>query len=214
MSLPVGLREQKKARTRADLVDAAYALVTEQGMAGVTAEAVAARAGVSRRTFFNYFPSVESVLTAGVGDFFLALGDRLQECPPDEAVLDSVERLVAAPTDPALFERIGVMGVVGLGSAQARAVIQGFLHDWLGWLTAHLRERLPADTEDLYVVNLATAFVAVSEAALYVWADRTGGTLSARSVAELQAIFAESVRYLRTGFDRPATTPHPTRSED
>ncbi len=209
---PAGLREQKKARTRADLVEAAYALVREGGMEAVTAEAVTDRAGVSRRTFFNYFPSVESVLVDGAGDFFTTLGHRLEECPRDEPVMDSLERLLSAATDPAMLERISVLGVVGLGSPQARGVIQSFLHDWLRWFRAHLRSRLPEGTDELYVVNLATAVVACAQASLFVWAGRTGGSLAPESVAQLQATLGESVRYVRYGFDRTGPA-EPLRSD-
>ena len=209
---PTGLREQKKARTRADLVDAAYALVRDGGMAAVTAEAVTDRAGVSRRTFFNYFPSVESVLVEGAGDFFTTLGRRLEQCPTDEPVMDSLERLLATTTDPAMLEKISVLGVVGLGSHQARGIIQSFLHDWLRWFGAYLRTRLPEGTDELYVVNLATAVVASAQASLFVWAGRTGGSLAPESVAQLQTILAASIRYVRTGFDLPLTGPVTTSS--
>ena len=205
---PVGLREQKKARTRADLIEAAYALIREDGMEAVTAEAVADRAGVSRRTFFNYFPSVESVLVEGASDFFTALGRQLEACPDDEPVLDSLERLIAAPQDPAMLDKISVLGVVGLRSPQARVIIQSFLHEWLMWFGPHLRRRLPEGTPELYVINLATATVAAAQASIFVWAGRTGASLTADSVAQLQTILAESMHFVRTGFVRPtAATP-------
>ncbi|MDO3697700.1 TetR family transcriptional regulator [Curtobacterium flaccumfaciens] len=52
-----GLRERKKQQTRAAIHRSALALVTDHGLAGVTVEQICADAGVSPRTFFNYFPS-------------------------------------------------------------------------------------------------------------------------------------------------------------
>src|SRR5689334_21753823 len=45
----------KRAGTRQALIDAAVALVREQGFANVTMEAVAARAGVSRGSIYGNF---------------------------------------------------------------------------------------------------------------------------------------------------------------
>ncbi len=61
-----GLRERKKLQTRAAIHSAALDLVTAHGLAGVTVEEICAAAGVSTRTFFNYFPSK--------GDAALGLG--------------------------------------------------------------------------------------------------------------------------------------------
>jgi AcrR family transcriptional regulator len=61
-----GLRERKKAATRLAIEQAAVDITCELGYEAATAEAIAARAGVSLRTFFNYFPS-KDVAIAGRG---------------------------------------------------------------------------------------------------------------------------------------------------
>ncbi|PMC62219.1 hypothetical protein CJ204_07025 [Corynebacterium xerosis] len=54
-----GLREQKKRRTRLSLATAAVELLICEGDEGATVAAIAARAGVSTRTFHNYFAARE-----------------------------------------------------------------------------------------------------------------------------------------------------------
>jgi AcrR family transcriptional regulator len=58
----VSLREQKKIAAWVAIRDAALALFEEQGFEATTIEEIAEAAGVSRATFFNYFPSKEAVV--------------------------------------------------------------------------------------------------------------------------------------------------------
>lgn len=63
MTESTGLRERKKAATKAALSEATFRLaLAKHGVEHVTAEEIAAEAGVSTRTFHNYFPSKEAAL--------------------------------------------------------------------------------------------------------------------------------------------------------
>ena len=57
-----GLRALKKERTRDLLVEEALALFQRKGFEGATVDEIALAAGVSRRTFFRYFPTKEAVV--------------------------------------------------------------------------------------------------------------------------------------------------------
>ncbi|MBF4574067.1 TetR family transcriptional regulator [Herbiconiux sp. VKM Ac-1786] len=56
------LRERKKVETRAAIHDAALRLVAENGVGHASVDAICSEAGVSSRTFFNYFPSKVSAI--------------------------------------------------------------------------------------------------------------------------------------------------------
>lgn len=62
MQTSVSLRERKRTDTFRSIHDAAAELVLERGMGSVTVDQIAQRAGVSQRTFFNYFPSKEDAV--------------------------------------------------------------------------------------------------------------------------------------------------------
>ncbi|QNE35729.1 TetR/AcrR family transcriptional regulator [Leifsonia shinshuensis] len=105
-----GLRERKKAQTRADLERAAVELVLARDLDDVTVDDICARVPVSHRTFFNYFDSKEDALF-GVrrawGDRSLVT-ERLQEAYDGSvvaAVIQTLFRALPAETaDPALHE--------------------------------------------------------------------------------------------------------------
>lgn len=57
-----GLRERQRLETLVTIHHAAVGLAREHGLHATTVEAIAARAGISRRTFFNYYPTKEDAV--------------------------------------------------------------------------------------------------------------------------------------------------------
>jgi AcrR family transcriptional regulator len=94
-----GLRERKKARTRAAIRQHAIRLFTEQGYAATTVEQIAEAAEVSPATFFRYFPTKEDVVLQDDIDI-IALGE--MEALPAE--LGPIEAFRVAAT--ALWQRL------------------------------------------------------------------------------------------------------------
>jgi AcrR family transcriptional regulator len=78
-----GLRERKKVRTRATLIEAAAELCLTHGYDNTTVEQIASAADVSPRTFSRYFPTKESVITAMTGDMDGYLAAALERQPAD-----------------------------------------------------------------------------------------------------------------------------------
>ncbi|WP_113703209.1 TetR/AcrR family transcriptional regulator [Nonomuraea lactucae] len=89
------LRARNHDRVREDLGRAAIALLLEEGYAHVTADAIAARAGMSLRTLYRHFPSKEDVAAAYFHRSDSARVDRLRELGaslgPLDALLAAVE---------------------------------------------------------------------------------------------------------------------------
>ncbi|RKT56164.1 TetR/AcrR family transcriptional regulator [Saccharothrix australiensis] len=110
MNRPAGLRERKKQATRTALADAALRLCVEHGVEAVTVEQVARDAGVSLRTFFNYFSSKEEAIVAGDAATAEALVRAFAGRPPAEPVLEALRRalveIVADCVDRAQAEQL------------------------------------------------------------------------------------------------------------
>ena len=90
-----GLRERKKAETRAAISLAVMGLAVERGLDGMTSDDIAAAANVSVRTFHNYFGSKEEALIAGWRTEFQRHVDALRDRPADEPILVSLEHVFA-----------------------------------------------------------------------------------------------------------------------
>jgi AcrR family transcriptional regulator len=58
----VSLRERNRIETTRAIHRAAYDLVMDHGLSQTTVEAIASQAGVSKRTFFNYFATKEDAV--------------------------------------------------------------------------------------------------------------------------------------------------------
>jgi AcrR family transcriptional regulator len=94
-----GLRERKKAETYQALAAAALHLADELGPERVTVEAIADAAGVSPRTFFNYFSSKEDAIVGIPPAQSSALLADLLARPGDEPPLDALRAVLLAAVE-------------------------------------------------------------------------------------------------------------------
>jgi AcrR family transcriptional regulator len=86
-----GLRERKKAATKAALSAATFRLaIAKEGVENVTADEIAAEAGVSTRTFHNYFASKEAALLHDFNETSNALLADLRERAATQPIWDAI----------------------------------------------------------------------------------------------------------------------------
>jgi AcrR family transcriptional regulator len=86
-----GLRQRKRRETRARIVGAALKLFLAHGYDATTIDEIAAAALVSKRSFFDYFPSKEEVVLAWQDAFGEALAAALAARPLQEPAAKAVE---------------------------------------------------------------------------------------------------------------------------
>lgn len=100
-----GLREQKKQATREALREAALRLAIERGPDGVRVDDIAEAAGVSPRTYNNYFSSREEAIVAALttereAQIAAAVVDGPAGVGLADAVIDAVVEHYTSPGDP------------------------------------------------------------------------------------------------------------------
>jgi AcrR family transcriptional regulator len=89
----VGLREAKKLATRQQIADVAMRLFATRGFDAVTVAEVAAEAGVSQKTVFNYFPTKEDLFYDEVPERVRAVADAIHSRPAGESIVAALRRL-------------------------------------------------------------------------------------------------------------------------
>src|SRR5258707_652806 len=94
-----GLRERKKADTRRALSDAALKLAFEHGLDDVTREAIANLAGVSVRTFNNYFTGKYEALAYRQTQRMRRSVTALRRRPPGEPLWTSITEALIEPLE-------------------------------------------------------------------------------------------------------------------
>jgi AcrR family transcriptional regulator len=94
-----GLRERKKQQTREALSWAALRLAVERGLGNVLVEDIAAEAGVSPRTYNNYFSSKAEAITWRHVERARRIADLLRARPPGEPLWESITCAVVAQAD-------------------------------------------------------------------------------------------------------------------
>ena len=87
---PPPLRTQTRSVVRALLAQTAFEPFAAKGFDGTTLDEVAAAAGVSRRTLFNYFRNKEDLALGGLEEQGDSIAARFAERPSDEDVWTSL----------------------------------------------------------------------------------------------------------------------------
>ncbi|MFG1645445.1 TetR family transcriptional regulator [Amycolatopsis sp. NPDC049252] len=126
-----GLRERKKQETRVALSWAAIRLTVERGLDNVRVEDIAAEAGVSTRTFSNYFGSKGEAIAARQYDRSRAIAAALRERPAGEPLWEAITHAVLSGF--ALGESVGGHApdqtwLEGVRLMVAEPALQGEMH--------------------------------------------------------------------------------------
>ena len=219
-------RELNKAATRQAISNSTLELLRSEGPGNFTVEDIADAAGVSRRTFFNYFNSTEAAIASVTHGFLDTVLEQFRLRPADEPILESARAALVELADPMTIAPMAeLFSLTQASPVLARSELEAWDH-CTEQIIAAARERgvnHPANQMDeLYLRALAGSVISCGKAAMEIWFDRCGTDLSAESLAILRQLLIDSMGLLGSGFTAPAqkhpapntlSTPHsPERS--
>jgi AcrR family transcriptional regulator len=102
-----GLRERKKLRTRAILIDAAMELCLRNGYESTTVEQIAAAADVSPRTFSRYFATKDAAFMTLIEDYSHEVSIELETVPSEVGPLEAMRQAHVAVLTRVASRQVG-----------------------------------------------------------------------------------------------------------
>jgi AcrR family transcriptional regulator len=188
---PDGLRERKKARTRASIREHALRLFREKGYQGTTVEKIAEAAEVSPSTFFRYFPTKEDVVLQD--DMDVRLIEALEQQPPElgpvAAVRAAVRQMVASYS-AADMDVLRVTTALSLTVPEIRARALDEFARTIGAVAEALAKRSGRSADDLAVRTAAGAFIGVIMAITLPWEGWSDGAAFEDSFGQIDEALA------------------------
>jgi AcrR family transcriptional regulator len=166
----LGLRERKKARTRAAIREHALRLFREQGYAGTTVEQIAEAAEVSPATFFRYFPTKEDVVLQD--DFDIITLAALEAQPPELSPVAAFRAAAAMAREQMTTEEVESFTqttqlTLTVPEIRARALDE--LIRTIDVISIAIAARAGRAPDDFAVRNLAGAIIGVIMSASMPW---------------------------------------------
>lgn len=199
----VNRRAANKARTRAALVETVYDLIEREGVDAITAEHVADAAGISRRTFFNYFTSVEHVVACGADDVFDRVRSALEARPEGESAVDAMVEVVGEVfTVDLLAEATRAWRAVEQSPAARRFALEAYSDHVTDLGREWIRVRLdPATADPLRASVLSAILLTTFDVARRAWLDAHEGPIDEPARHGFLATVRRAVENLRPVFD-------------
>ena len=176
-----GLRERKKARTRAAIQEVALRLFSSQGYAETTVEQIADAAEVSPSTFFRYFPTKEDVALYDALDplFIAAFQAQPAELSPLAAMRAAMREVFGTDSPEVAGQTVRASLIMGVPELRMR-MLDSFV-ETIDLFSGVVAERVGRPADDFEARTLVGALVGV---AISTWLV-TGGDVGATFVDRL-----------------------------
>lgn len=194
-----GRRSRRTRETRERIVESALDLAAEDPTTRLTAERIADRAGVSRRTFFNYFPSVEAAFFAPVQLLLRAAVEHLEQVPVDVPLLETLAGAMNGAAEQEPLDRLGRCADLGSRLPQLRG---SDLEQWEAadaLLTEAFEDRYPG-LPSFEARCLAGAVIGTCRAAVFEWQHGPEHSRGDASAAALHDLIQTALTRVATGF--------------
>ncbi|WP_347138504.1 TetR/AcrR family transcriptional regulator [Paracoccus sp. SSK6] len=160
----------RRYRTAKKIQATAIQLAVRDGLANVTTEAIAREAGISTRTFFNYYPYKEAAMMGPPPDYPAEASEQFVK--GTGTLIEDLDRLITVHLSRFLDERELLVHILALSDTDPKldALRNSTILSRRAQMRDLLRRRCPA-TRPAQIEILAAAIVAATNAATKAWAS-------------------------------------------
>ncbi|MGP9649334.1 hypothetical protein CQ017_11485 [Arthrobacter sp. MYb224] len=214
-------RELNRQATHQAIVDAALRLLREGHGTAITATQIAEIAGISRRTLFNYFPSVDAILSYPLHAVLEHMVETLTPLTDQLPLMQAVVRALESERATELLGQVAQFGAYLRRQENGTCYPPNFIawQSATGDVIAKIAARYPHT--DAYSIRVFThAILGAGQAAFDTWIDQlpepdaTGLHVSDELISSFHRLITRAMETLDAGFNSlPLTAPNSLKED-
>lgn len=182
------LRERRRKRTADTIRRAAIELAFEHGLENVTTEMISDRAGISARTFFNYFSYKEMVFVPPTLDFSTEVFEKFIQAK--NPLIDDVQMLFLCEIEEIDADRRFVLKLheISLKNPKIMTLRMSAFHETEQKFADLISARFKGELDDVNAQHIAAMVMASIRVGFESWMRDDKGTLSDSVTGRLKAM--------------------------
>ncbi|GAA1409320.1 TetR family transcriptional regulator [Glutamicibacter uratoxydans] len=214
-------REKNKQATREAILNAVSQLLHDGHGAALTATQIADAAGISRRTLFNYFPTVDAIISYPLHRVLETMVDSISELTDSMPLMDAI--VVALKSDEVadLLGRVALFGAL-LTKDSPSGCYPSNMDEWQK-ATSDVVEKLArrSPNADGFAIRVFThALLGAGQAAFDEWIERlpalgkVSNDITDAQIAEFHTLINQAMSTLDQGLSALPLSPSQHTKED
>lgn len=201
-------RAALRARHHRAILDAARELIAEQGIAGFSADMLAERADVSRRTVFNHFSSIDDIVTTSctealavvIESFRTSVNSRPAGPGSRASMFEDVAAALRDTDIPGIISYLwNALGGFAPEDSRPQQLFQATFSRTTQELALELAER-NTDVDELEAGFLVSSLMHGVEVLAHHWIAATGATTDDDARALWTSLLERLIASVRTGY--------------
>lgn len=196
---PLSRREQNKITTRHSIAQAALDLMRQHGHHALTVELIADAAQVSRRTFFNYFASIDDALSEHIRVVLERAFEELDAVPANTPVIEATFIAFQALVSSKSLESVAYLCAADTQSPSLKGAALFYWQEYSGLIAQHIIAKRP-EIDPFHITVFAQSTIGACYVAFEHWGHTLSGPPTSADLQQLERLLTTALELIKTGF--------------